>query len=148
MYQSRVPSDPEYLRAIGQATFSFCYLEWQVIWVAQKLDPAFQISNTNELTAGRIAVEFKKAVISNTQTLDIAVYQRLESAYKSFFELVGMRNDLLHAHPFTSQDNAQRLGRYKNGENFEWTPNEIDAASERFDNLTSELNDLYYNHLN
>ncbi|MFK0273667.1 hypothetical protein ACIQUG_08325 [Ensifer sp. NPDC090286] len=142
-YKSRVPSDPAYLLALGQATYSYSYLEWQVIWLAQKLDQGFAISSTNELAGGKIAALFKSTVKSAKTKVSDVTYARLRDGYADLFRLVAIRNDLLHAHPFTATD-GQRLGRYKDGKNVEWTIEGIDDACMRFDKLAIELNDIFH----
>lgn len=143
-YKSRVPSHPEYLLALGQAAYSYCYLEWQVIWLAKKLDPVFEIHSTHELTGGKIAGLFKAAVRTAKPGLADETYRRLRGGYAELFRLVSIRSDLLHAHPFTAQDGSQRLGRYKNGAIVEWTLDAIDNACRRFDELAIELNDIFH----
>lgn len=145
-YKSRVPSEEAYIFALGQAAYSYCYLEWQVIWLIQKLDPAFEILSTNELTGGKIAGLFKSAVKSAKANVRDVTYARLRDGYSELFRLVAVRSDLLHAHPFTSAD-GQRLGRYKGGKNVEWTIEAVDDACRRFDKLAIELNDIFHKDL-
>ena len=142
LYKSRLRSEEAYIFALGQAAYSYCYLEWQVIWLIQKLDPTFEILSTNELTGGKIAGLFRTAVKKAKANVRDVTYARLRDGYAELFRLVAVRSDLLHAHPFTAA-NGQRLGRYKDG-NIEWTIEAVDDACMRFDKLAIELNDIFH----
>ena len=146
-YKSPVPSSPEYLLTLGQAAYSYCYMEWTAIYVIKKLDPTFEIATTHEMTGGKIGRALKRAVKIKLPGHPEDVGKRLIAAYREFFSAVEVRSDLLHAHPFTAAGGHQRLGRYKAGLNYEWGRADIDAACEKFDKLNAELNDLYYRHL-
>lgn len=142
-YNSRIPAEQDYLLAIGQLAYSYCYLEWQVISLIHKLDRDFPIQSASTLAGGAIAGLFKKAVHTAKEGLSESAFARLRSAYTRLFKVVEMRNDLFHAHPFTSEG-SQRLGRYKDGRLDEWTAASIEDANKEIDDLAVELNKIYY----
>ena len=54
VYRSRIPADPEYIQALGQAVYNFAYLEAIVVSTAGRLGTPLP----KGLTAGKIANAF------------------------------------------------------------------------------------------
>ncbi|MBO1903993.1 hypothetical protein KHP60_04500 [Microvirga sp. 3-52] len=146
-YQSPVPSDPEYIQALGQAVYSYCYLEWQVIWLVERLTGTFFEVDVHRMTGGKIGRAFKEAVDAAEGNVPDEVLQRLKRGSNLFWNAVELRQDLLHAHPFTADGGEQMLSRKKEGRFDPWTIEKIDSATRCFDELDHELNDLFQNAL-
>jgi hypothetical protein len=146
-YQSRVPCDPEYALALGQAAYSYSYLEWQAICVARKLKPDFIIEEMYSWTSGKIARAIYDAVKEKKASLSDEVYGKLKTAVTEIWDAAELRNDMLHAYPYTSDGGAQRLGRRINGSSTEWTFERFDAAMAFFEELSIRLNDIFYKDL-
>ena len=60
-YQFRIPVEERYLSALGRATYNFAYLEWQIVWIINVLDPDY-VNSVRGKTAGCIAKDFQRVV--------------------------------------------------------------------------------------
>lgn len=143
-YKSVVPSEADDIAALGQATYSFAYLEWQVVWVVEKLQPGFVAPEVGGMMAGTIARAFTKAAEDFQGDINDAIRKRIVDSAKLFGELVDQRNHLIHARPITDPEGKQRLFRNWRGARIIWTAPQIDELCKEFDDLASELNDLFY----
>ncbi len=97
-------------------------------------------------TSGTIANDFVNAVekceLTNQVKFEIA------AAAKVFKSLTLLRNDLLHANPYTAEGGEQRLlRRGYAGKNVDWTIDEIDSAALAFENCAVEVNRLFHEYL-
>jgi len=137
--RSRVPVEPEYVAAVGLATYAFARLEWDAIWCFEKIDPQAMVRLSGE-TAGTIARQFvaevKKMVASPDQRLLLA-------AAEDFRKLVQTRNGIMHGKPATDTDGGQRLFR----DGVAWTVESLNAAADEFTECSIRLNDLLYGFL-
>lgn len=146
-YKSRVLVDESYVRALGQAVYSFSYLEWGAIWMVEKLTGEFINQSLYKMMSGQVAAALKKAVKSNRSRFSDEVYEELRNCYKALFHAVDIRADLLHAHPFTAEGGEQRLGRQGQFDRIDWGVDKIEAATEFFEDLSVKMNKLFYDHL-
>lgn len=121
----RVSVAADYVVALGRATYVFATLEWDAVWCCERLKPGF-IDKLKKETAGDIANALTKYV---SQVHDESLKQACIGPAKKFKQLVCTRNELVHAKPGTSSDNAQCLFK-KNGT--AWTVETIDEAADEF----------------
>jgi hypothetical protein len=141
----RIPVDPEYAYALGYAIYCFCYLEWEVAWIIERLDPGY-IRNNRGKTAGKFARDLGDR-IGKATGLEAPLLARLLIFSGRFGALAKRRNALLHANPFTAHDSEQRL-RYsgKAGE-IDWKLDDIIAVTKNFESASLEANELLHRHL-
>jgi hypothetical protein len=103
----RFPHDPEYVARLGAAVYAFAYLEWLLIEILGLLDPSTTMHERTEGTSGRRALRLKEAL--DSAALPAEVDQGIGDR---FMALVAQRNDIIHAHPATDPQAAQRLYRW------------------------------------
>jgi hypothetical protein len=104
-----------YLAALGRAVYSIAYTEWLVVEVAQSLDTSLTLDWLAGRTSGTIAAKFRAAVELSSLAADGALRAALESIADDWLEIIGPRNDVVHARPATAEDGAQRLFRWAPG---------------------------------
>lgn len=97
---------PEYIEALGRATYNFAYLEWGIVWLHETIDVGF-LARAKSLTAGQIAGSFSKAV--DGLAADDADKEALVQLAKGFVDLVIDRNRLVHGNPITVTGGEQCL---------------------------------------
>ena len=107
---TRIPVDPRYVQAIGEAVYCFAYYEWMVIYIIQRLKPGFvaEFSRSKKMTSGMVSQRFKRVLRESTEMtamegIDIA------TCHKDFDALVGRRNALIHAHPITESSTGAQI---------------------------------------
>lgn len=141
----RVPIDDEYLHALGLALYGFARLEWDAVYVAQRIGehghnptatPGY-ISTIAKKTAGNIARDLTDLAAGISDT---ALRQQVEAPAARFKELVERRNALMHANPGTSENRAQRLFRYDD----EWTIADVNDLADDFTECSLLLNHLVH----
>ncbi|MFZ3531759.1 hypothetical protein LCA30_21665 [Vibrio harveyi] len=138
----KCPVDQEYIVALGRATYTFAYLEWQVVWCMEKLRPGFIYSlktKSKKLTAGMIAKKFKEAVRCMEKSDE---REQLAFLANKFLGLVEVRNNIMHGKPCTSSRNQQRLSGREVIEVCD-----LEDAADEFIECNSQLNKLYYEFL-
>jgi hypothetical protein len=133
----RIPTDTEYIAALGLATYAFARCEWQVVWCCEKLRTGAVSKVTGgEMTAGKIAKYFANLVRnmppSETRTT-------LSELSEEFGRLVAVRNRIVHGKPCTAPSGAQRLS---SGGVIELE--DIEHAADAFAACGSALNRVYY----
>ena len=131
---------PDYLYAIGQATYCFALCEWQVVWCCEKIRPGSVTTIVvEELTAGKIAKRFldltRNMPPSNGR-------EALKALAAKFAALVGTRNRILHGKPCTGPNGESRLSA---GEVLEIA--ELENAADAFSQCSIELNEQFYSFL-
>lgn len=132
----RIPVAPEYISALGLATYAFARLEWNVVWCCERLSEGI-IHEFPDKTAGHIAQRFVDLVEKMPSG---ALAQNCAKEAQEFRSLVKVRNDLVHAKPATGQDGEQMLNR--DGE--WWTVQKIEAAADAFADCSLRLNALLH----
>lgn len=133
----RVPLDDDYALAVGRAAYVFAYLEWQVVWCAEKLQQGF-LGSLGTKTAGQIGAAFEPLVAAIT---DQALKASLLPLAQEFRLLVKERNGILHGKPGTvSATGDQRL--FRNGS--AWQITDLNDAADRFALCSSRLNAIFY----
>lgn len=141
----RIPVAQNYAEALGRAVYSFCYLEWGVIWIIECLSQGFLADATGK-TAGQIADRFLNEV-KQPHGLDTSLEARLHGFAQSFQILVRSRNALVHGNPYTADDGEQRLGYYGKAGRIEWPLSDIVDVTLEFEAAATEASDLLHNHL-
>lgn len=142
-YVSRIPADADYLSALGRAFYNFTYLEWAVISTIAKLSANGHEAVPWGQTARFIACALLQAMDAGEPPLDNRLRRRLLGVYQTYRAAIKKRNKLLHAHPLTAVDGAQRLGV----DHREWTMEEVDAVAQFFEKAAIDANGIYHDHL-
>lgn len=122
-----------YAEAVGRAVFIFARLEWDAVWVCEKLQPGY-INNLGKKTAGRIADDLTRLTSTATSAAAFA------PICTDFKRLVDVRNRLLHGKPGTSNDGDQNL--FDRG--VAWTIGKINDAADEFTTCDLELNPMMH----
>jgi hypothetical protein len=139
-------SEPEYLQALGAAVYVFARVEWNVMYIVERLRPGY-LMETNEngklpdqRTPSTIANDLKAALKKNN-LVSAPMRTRIEDAHALFKKLSLRRNHLFHAHPFTDADGKQRLGKT---EERHWTLEKISVFVAQLEAADRETNALVH----
>ena len=139
----RIPVADDYLRALGRATYNFAYLEWDISWLAETLQPGF-LGRCSTMTAGNIACCFYNLVDILDDT--VADKDGLQALARDFKELVSDRNSLLHGHPHTALTGEQRLAYSgTRGNAADWTIKKMTNFSSRTATASIYAGELLHN---
>jgi hypothetical protein len=138
--RKRVPIDPEYISALGLATYAFARCEWQVVWCSEKILPG-SITKivSKEMTAGMIGKHFSDLVKNMPKSKE---REALSSLASKFLDLVNERNRIIHGKPCTAPTGEQRLSG--NGI-IEIT--HLEKIADAFIVCNEKLNSLFYGFL-
>lgn len=136
----RQPIDSEYSQALGEAVFTFSILEWNAVWICERIQPG-ALSELNPRTAGAISKRLKAL----SQSLDDSEGKALLlDGAPRFADLVVDRNNLLHGRPGTDQANGMaRL--FRAGQ--PWTVQQISEVADKFSECSIILNDCFHGFL-
>lgn len=140
-YSPRIRVASDYLSAVGRATYNFAYLEWVIIWTGQELAPGF-ISKAQKLTAGQISERFA-TIVSALDEQHPARVALLEVA-ASFKDLVIIRNQLMHAKPYTADRGEQRLLYNGKSGRKDWPADAILETAAAFEALAIKGNNIFH----
>ncbi len=136
----RQPIKPDYMQALGTATFCFAICEWNAVYCAERIRPGSLGAFINdELTAGKIAKKLIDLARNMPKTTD---REELIAAAKTFADLVALRNNILHGKPCTGPNGEARLCTASIFE----IPDLQDAA-DAFSTCSIELNRLLHGFL-
>ena len=135
----RVPLEDAYAAALGNAAYVFATLEWNAVWCCERMKAGY-INTLGKKTAGKIGTNLVE--LSEKRERDTGSAACVAPARK-FYDLVEVRNALLHAKPGTAPGGAQRL--FRNGE--VWSIEKINDAADAFAACSIELNALLYGEL-
>jgi hypothetical protein len=141
-YQPRIIADPNYLLLLGQTLYNFTYLEWIVIWVIAKLNEDGLAGIPKSEPSAEIAKALTQAVVTAGPRLTAALRRDVARFDARFRTAIRTRNDLFHAHPFTT-DQAVRDGARE----YEWPRPVLGAAAKLFEDVAIEGDDLLHNGL-
>jgi len=142
-YDFRIPVEAAYLSALGRATYNFTYLEWGIVWIAERLRPGYA-NTVRGKTAGDIAKDFERL---SKQPTDSGLKARLTSLASNFQALVERRNGLIHANPMTADGGAQRLrdpGKPGKRDVFEWAETDILELAHKFELAAIDANEIFH----
>lgn len=106
------PTD-SYLQAFARAQYAVSDLEWLLLGDLPKLSvtiEGFSIEELSTKTPGCVAQRTREASKLPTITDPERVW--LERAATALEKVVGPRNDIVHAHPVTTQGGTQTLNRW------------------------------------
>ncbi len=142
-YQSRIPADPEYLRALGTAFYNFTYLEWVVVWTIVRLSANGFDSVPRAETASVIAKALIKAIDNTSPPLPPGLRQRLVKFHESYVAAIRSRNKLLHAHPYTAGAGIQQIG----GGGLEWPMSAVNEAAQFYERVAIEGSAIFHGEL-
>lgn len=135
-----IPADPEYLSALGLATYAFARCEWQVVWCSEKVYPGSVTKITSEeMTAGTIGKHFANIVRNMPKSKE---REELSSLASEFLALVNERNRIIHGKPCTAPSGAQRLSG-----NGIIEISDLEKAADAFTVCGGKLNSLFYGFL-
>jgi hypothetical protein len=139
--RARIPVAPDYISALGRATYNFAYLEWGITWAWECIDRG-SINRVKSLTAGQIAIQFKKKVdkLPNSNGLK----NRLSKLAAEFQGFVKLRNALVHANPYTAAGGEQRLRFSGSSTTQDWPVAQIDEFSDHAAKLSIEAGELIH----
>jgi hypothetical protein len=129
----RVQLESAYAEAIGRAVFIFARLEWDAVWICEKLNPGY-INNLGTKTAGLIANDLIRLTIALPNGTEFAPH------CVEFKRLVDIRNKLLHGKPGTAVNGDQNL--FDRG--VPWTIKKINDAADEFSTAQIALNPLMH----
>lgn len=146
----RIPGDQAYFQSVGLATIAFARLEWDVVWLCERIEPGYihTIDATPRSggrvgpgkTAGKIATDF----LERAGELNGYSFQPdLVAEAERFRDLVVIRNALLHGKPGTAPGGEQRL--FRMGE--VWSIDRVNDAADDFTECSLRLNAYLYGHL-
>lgn len=136
----RQPIKPDYMHALGTATFCFAICEWNAVYCAERIRPgSLGAFIKDELTAGRIAKRLMDLIRNMPKS---AEREELLVAAQVFVDLVPLRNNILHGKPCTGPNREARLSTAKVLE----IPDLQDAA-DAFSTCSIELNRLLHGFL-
>lgn len=131
---------PDYLHALGEATYCFALCEWQVVWCCEKIRPNSASKFVAEkLEAGKIAKRF----IDLTRNMPPSKGRdELCSSAAKFALLVKLRNAIIHGKPCTGPNGEARLS----------SPTvleiaDLENAADEFSQCSIELNAQFYGFL-
>lgn len=103
--------DEDVLAAVGRAVYNYSYLEWGVIWtVAWLREDTSQVNCLATCDGGRIAAALKTAIADCAPS---DVRDDLTVWSEEFEECTKVRNDLLHAHPYTADTETEAQGLWR-----------------------------------
>lgn len=137
----RQPLDPEYSQALGEAVYTFSILEWNVVWICERIKPG-ALAALSPKTAGTIAKRFITLAESLSDSEDKT---KLLHAALRFDELVEQRNGLVHGRP--GMDVADGLSKlFRAGEL--WTVEKIRHTADEFSQCAITLNEYFHGFLN
>jgi len=108
---TRVPVDDEYAALVGKAVYVFAYYEWTIVWIMDFLESGFvsEYIRKIKMTSVMVANRFGTIIDKPATSFDKVSRPKLLDCLAEFERLLDWRNALLHAHPITDSDGAQRL---------------------------------------
>lgn len=131
---------PDYLLAVGAATWSFASCEWQVVWCCEKIKPgSLRKIVDDEMTAGKIAKYFVDLTRNMPRSPE---REELKGLASEFASLVQLRNSIVHGKPCTGPNGESRLSSNEILE----IP-DLEDAADAFAECGGKLNRLYYGFL-
>lgn len=152
----RVPLADDFALALGRAIYNYQYLEWVALNILERVDPSQTPSSAASLTGGQIAKLLAGALTDNGRFSTEATNQ-LQVWNDSFTELVKLRNDVLHSHPYTvgpGKDGGWEQGLWRiktaaaiNSYSLAKSAEEVHGIAHRFDDAAVDGNHLYYEYL-
>jgi hypothetical protein len=97
------PYDPQYIEALGLAVHNFAWLEYNVVWIIEQLEPNYWGDYvSNEKGAGAVANDLDRVIEEHAK--GHATEAELRDISKEFRGLKYLRDKLLHATPVVASD--------------------------------------------
>jgi hypothetical protein len=141
----RIHVDPEYACALGYAVYCFGSLEWNVVWIIERLDPGYI-----QKIRGKSARNISNDLIARTKKspwLEATLLSRLRALSDRFSILVDRRNELLHANSSSAPGGGQRLHYFGKTGNIDWPLDDVITVTQNFESANLEANELFQRHL-
>jgi hypothetical protein len=134
------PVKPDYVEALGLATWCFASCEWQVVWCCEKIKPGSLTKIVSEqMTAGKIAKYFIDVSRNMPKSKE---RQELCETAKTFEGLVTERNRIVHGKPCTGPSGEARLSG-----NTVIEISDLEDAADSFAECGGMLNRLFHGFL-
>jgi hypothetical protein len=125
---SIAPCDPQYIDALGLAVHNFAWLEYNVVWIIELLEPSYWGEYVlKEKSAGTVANDLDQAI--NDQAKGHVAEAELLDIAKTFRKLKYRRDKLLHATPIVASD-GRRLHHLAH--DIAWSLDRVRQASTDF----------------
>jgi hypothetical protein len=125
---SIAPCDPEYIEALGHAVYNFAWLEYNVVWVVELLEPSYWGEYVSKAkSAGDVAKDLERAI--HDRAKGHVAEAELRDISKTFSDLKVRRNKLLHATPIVASD-GRRLHHL--AQDIAWGVDKVRQASTDF----------------
>lgn len=97
------PCDRQYIDALGLAVHNFAWLEHNVVWIIEQLEPNYWgYYASKEKSAGAVATDLDRAIEEHAK--GHASEAKLRDTSKEFRRLKYLRDKLLHAIPVVASD--------------------------------------------
>ena len=135
-YQSRIPVQDSYLKAVGQAFYNFATAEWSVVYLGSLISPSF-VTRESGADFGVVAREF--ALLCDTGR-----FPECTDISRRFADATAKRQDIVRSIPITASGGGQILDGSEAGKDTQWTEAEVLALAEELQNLDIAANSLYY----
>ncbi len=142
-YRSRIPTDSDYVRALGTALYNFTYLEWIAICTVAKLRKKGVSTIETKKGADAISKDLLRAINNSSLKLTPPSRTRLLKFRESFRRSIRDRNKLLHAHPHTAEGGLQQLI----AGDISWSVEAVNEVALRFENAAIEGSDIFHGSL-
>lgn len=141
------PVATAYAEMLGRALFNFAILEWNVVNIADRLQPGFAsdfLQRQEQTSAGKLARQFESLVATAAAPAELR--PRLYQLAESFKAEVKLRNTLIHAQPCTAPETGdQVLSRWRQSEPTKiWTLEEVAGVGREFGALAVEAGQLLH----
>ena len=136
MVEFHIPAEADYTAILGRAIYNFTYYEWVVVWTIEKLCPGYLVQYTQKApTSGVLAQKFLTVVKGSDP--------RLVACAGMFSEARIIRDQLLHAHPYTAPGGIQQLGYRGRHPDAQWPLADVEEVARKFDQAACELSSLF-----
>lgn len=143
-YKSNNPATDEYYNALGQATFIFSTLEWNVVCIARKIKVDFITREFyTKWTSGKVNKKFIEILKSNKELLG-NIYDKLFTHAEEFGKIIDRRNAFVHSQPITGHDGSAMLAHYEFISSFHWKIEELDSFSKEAEELSQKFNHILH----
>jgi hypothetical protein len=125
------PCDPRYIEALGHAVYNFAWLEHNVVWAFEKLEPGYWGDYVSKgKSAGTVANDLDQAIKDHAK--GHVAEAELLGISKAFRKLKYLRDKLLHATPIAASDGRQLHYLARDARDIAWGVDRVRQASTDF----------------
>ena len=138
-YKSRIPVADDVVAAFGRAMYNFAYLEWNIVWLAEKIQPGY-------IRGKRITWDIggKFSALVNRHTQHHHDHIHLKNLAEEFVTLVKERHALAHGNPHTAEGGKQRLLYDREGVRRDWSIEAMLNSAKDFEDAAIKANSLLH----